>query len=381
MEGDYTNALLNVAAIEDLKQVPNHVWDKLLKATEQLPSGNSRYAFVEALARGGQGCLVIAEDRKNNNQWVVVKWALPDLLKKDGWWVSLRNKYKKPESPFIQGETELARRFSRGVMLQAQVNKIVNKDKLRGIGYVPMVLETGRAPKAYFVMEFVASSHSLMEWAQENNDLAKLRLFSKMLLFVEKALHDYQIVHADLAPDNWMVSGDVPILIDFGIAKNIGDKANDVTHFRSNQGKILFSSDKQFRKFKFRDYSVDIFTLGIVLWCLWISEIPEPVLPRAHWKHWDIFPPNALPDGLREIYVLATTETHKDDKETPCYRDISEFRNAIDRFIEEKFGDKELILQPVQETVDWSALAEYLKDKPHGAAIWKILKGLENFYD
>lgn len=100
-----------------------------------------------------------------------------------------------------------------------------------------------------------------------------LALFGKILDGVAYA-HKQNVVHRDIKPSNIIVSpeGKVKIL-DFGIAKIIGDTSHKLTKTGVKLGTVLYMSPEQV-KGQDLDYRTDIYSLGISLFEILTGKCP-----------------------------------------------------------------------------------------------------------
>lgn len=371
-EGLYTNALFNLSRYEgDLWQAEKQWYIDLLSGVN-----GSRYKFVSPLAKGGQGLLIVCEDTRAANAQVVIKFALIDLLQKDEFWqkIALWKKKKRgiPPNPLKLGKTELAARFQRGILLQMQVNKIVSCENLRGIGYTPAVLDISNEPhKLWYVMEF-CPLEDLIVWASHASFREKAEMVHKILLFVEKALHAYSIVHSDLKPDNWLVS-DVPHLMDFNIGKNMG-VVERVTGRASCQGSLLYSSDNQLRNFAGRGYKDDVYTLALTIWCVFLGKEPDCkhdirfLRLRSFYDTEKVFDPDAafVDENGNTVTELIDIFRKAISVSEGCYTDIAEMRRDYERWLAKLRKPVISVAAPaVQQRnlqIDWQFLQEQTKN-------------------
>jgi len=139
--------------------------------------------------------------------------------------------------------------------------------------------ETGRP---YFVMELVRGVR-ITEYCDQNNlpTADRLQLFMQICLAVQHA-HQKGVIHRDIKPSNILVSlhDDVPVpkVIDFGIAKAIGERLTDktvFTRFEQFIGTPAYMSPEQTGVSGLDiDTRSDIYALGILLYELLTGRTP-----------------------------------------------------------------------------------------------------------
>lgn len=126
-------------------------------------------------------------------------------------------------------------------------------------------LDDGRP---YFVMEYVDGVPITRYVEERTSSLTeRLNLFLKVSAAVEAA-HDKSVIHRDLKPNNILVNHEgEPKLLDFGIAKVIGSKANplEITSFKQQRFTPSSASPEQVKGEPVTVFS-DIYSLGVVLY-------------------------------------------------------------------------------------------------------------------
>lgn len=148
---------------------------------------------------------------------------------------------------------------------------------------VAKVLDAGTtdAGRPYFVMELVKGT-PITNFCDRNT----IPLRQRLELFVEvceaiKHAHQKGIIHRDLKPSNVLVAaGDrlQPKVIDFGIAKAIGDKLTDATMY-TQAGQFMgtpeyMSPEQAEGSGQGIDTRTDIYSLGVILFELLTARLP-----------------------------------------------------------------------------------------------------------
>jgi serine/threonine protein kinase/tetratricopeptide (TPR) repeat protein len=149
---------------------------------------------------------------------------------------------------------------------------------------IAKVFDGGSTPEGrpYFVMEYVAGIP-----ITEHCDTHKLSTTSRLELFAEvcggvQHAHQKAIIHRDLKPSNILVSlvggKEQPKIIDFGIAKAIGQRLTEKTLF-TEIGAIIgtpeyMSPEQAELTGQDVDTRTDVYSLGVILYQLLTGELP-----------------------------------------------------------------------------------------------------------
>lgn len=129
--------------------------------------------------------------------------------------------------------------------------------KLRYVKGVPELFFAGKEEELFLVMEYILGN-SLKQYCQFCGKLRKKEsvLWMIRLCKVLNKIHEQEIIHMDLKPENMMLdlSGNI-YLIDFGTALFAGEKL-------SGYGTKNYASKKQAKKEEKADVYFDIYSLG-----------------------------------------------------------------------------------------------------------------------
>lgn len=147
---------------------------------------------------------------------------------------------------------------------------------------ISRVHEVGRTEdgRPYFSMEFI-DGPPITTWCdQEGVGLrARLELFARVCAAVDHA-HRKTVLHRDLKPSNILVATEdgepVPKVIDFGVAKALGD-SSDLATLHTEAGLLVgtpeYMSPEQARG-EASDTRSDVYSLGMVLYELLAGALP-----------------------------------------------------------------------------------------------------------
>jgi WD40 repeat protein/serine/threonine protein kinase len=158
---------------------------------------------------------------------------------------------------------------------------------------IAKVLDAGttEAKRPYFVMELVRGI-PITDYCDEKNlsTAERLQLFIKVCQAVQHA-HQKAVIHRDLKPSNILVTlhdGEpVPKVIDFGVAKALGQKLTEktlFTSFRQMIGTPAYMSPEQAEMSGLDiDTRSDIYSLGVLLYELLTGVTPfdKEILAKA----------------------------------------------------------------------------------------------------
>jgi WD40 repeat protein/tRNA A-37 threonylcarbamoyl transferase component Bud32 len=210
-----------------------------------------RYKLLEKIGEGGFGVVYMAEQQEPVKRKVALKIIKPGM--------DTREVITRFE----------AERQALALMDHANIAKVLDGG-------------TTEAQRPYFVMELVRGV-PLTDYCDQNNlsTAERLQLFVKVCQAVQHA-HQKAIIHRDLKPSNVLVTvhdGDpVPKVIDFGVAKALGQKLTEktlFTGFAQMMGTPAYMSPEQAEMSGLDvDTRSDIYSLGVLLYELLTGATP-----------------------------------------------------------------------------------------------------------
>ncbi|KAJ1651084.1 Dual-specificity kinase, spindle pole body (SPB) duplication and spindle checkpoint function, partial [Coemansia sp. RSA 25] len=170
--------------------------------------------------------------------------------------------------------------FSRADMqaIEGYINEIILLRKFEGNPYIIQLYDAEINKERgliHMVMEFGETDLACVLKRQGDRPLGMnmIRLYWEQMLRAVQIIHDERVVHADLKPANYLLVRGSLKLIDFGIAKSIG---NDTTNIhRENQvGTVNYMSPEAIKETNTEagarlmklGRASDIWSLGIILY-------------------------------------------------------------------------------------------------------------------
>jgi serine/threonine protein kinase len=122
------------------------------------------------------------------------------------------------------------------------------------------------------VMEYI-EGETLKDFIDRQGKLSNLQIKHFLLQMIEALsyVHQQNIVHRDIKPSNFMIDKKGVIkLLDFGIAKNNNQEKLEYTQTSASyqMGTPMYMSPEQINEAKNVTAQSDIYSLGVVLWCM-----------------------------------------------------------------------------------------------------------------
>ncbi len=195
-----------------------------------------RYRIERELGAGGMATVYLAHDLKHDRD-VAIKVLKPDLARS------------------LTGE-----RFLREISITARLNH----------PHILALLDSGEAADGellYYVMP-VATGESLRDRLAARGALPVAESLRIAMDATEALVHAHAqgVVHRDIKPDNVLLSGDHAIVVDFGIAKAVGNARDTVlTSEGTSLGTPVYMSPEQAAGDGETDHRADIYAMGVLL--------------------------------------------------------------------------------------------------------------------
>ena len=234
-----------------LPEAPKNQATVLLPATEKLGDKIGHYRLREKIGEGGCGIVYVAEQEEPVRRKVALKVIKLGMDTRE---VVARFEAER-QALALMDHPNIARVFDGGAT------------------------DTGRP---YFVLELVRGIR-ITDFCDQHQlpTVERLKLFIQVCHAIQHA-HQKGIIHRDIKPSNILVSlhDDVPVpkVIDFGIAKAVGERLTDktlYTRFEQFMGTPAYMSPEQAGRSDLDiDTRSDIYALGVLLYELLAGRPP-----------------------------------------------------------------------------------------------------------
>lgn len=296
---------------------------------------NNKYLIGEVLGSGGFGITYISLDLGKKYK-IAVKEYFPKTLisrSKNGYSI-IPPATNEEESDFNYG-------------LEQFYKEAGNLISLKGIPGVVNVLDYFKTNNtAYIVMEYIQGK-TLKEYMYEKG--GKLKVDEAVNIFVQlmdtlKIIHDKDILHRDISPDNIILTTqNKPKLIDFGAARQF-------SHFYSEKSfsvilKLDYAPIEQYSKKSFQGPWTDIYALGATFYHVITGFPPVQATERINFDNSEniitdtLIPPRKYNTSLTENQELVILKSLA-FKQNQRYQNISDLKNSmVSAFIKQNKTD------------------------------------------
>lgn len=232
--------------------------------------------------------------------------------------------------------------------------------KLYDVGFY----ESNESRLPYIAIEYIKGKHLDKYCTEKDLPIREvLRLFQDLCRVVE-FVHDKEILHLDLKPNNILVTADRPHrikLIDFGSSKLFRSESKQFTRSDLfNPVSLKFAAPEQFDKDEELTVQADVYSLGVILYLLITEKVPFgeeeddrdkitkevtdktllPVLPSKRVLELEDKTKFGVPlktlghflHGDLECIIMKALEKRRRNR----YASVSELRQDIDNFLKGK---------------------------------------------
>lgn len=228
---------------------------------------DGKYRIEKVIGQGGFGITyagVIEEHRKT--KVAIKELFIRDYMKRDA-------RCSSEISLVHEGYQTVFAKAKEDFLKEAVIIGIMNKEPA-----VVNVIDRFKANgTAYFVMEYVEGIN-LAQYVERWGTFADKEIFRKMLPLIAtmKKIHDNEIVHCDISPENIMVQEDGTFkLIDFGAAKNYLGYENASQMVRDGYAPVeLYSADEKVGPW------TDVYALCATIYYCLTGKVPESAKNR-----------------------------------------------------------------------------------------------------
>ncbi len=231
---------------------------------------NEKYVIGYALGEGGFGVTYAGLDDS-----LQIKVAIKEFFPKG---IVGRN-------AAVSSNVECLNTAESGQLFAAEKAKVINEARIlakfskeRGIVNVREYFEANNT--AYIVMEFL-EGETLEEYLKHTGPLSSDLAFELLhpIMKVLEKLHNENVVHRDISPDNLMFDGQELKLLDFGAAR-------EVLYSTSKSFSVIlkhgYAPEEQYRRKGHQGSWTDVYSLTATLYYCITNTIPDTSLDRMH---------------------------------------------------------------------------------------------------
>ena len=310
---------------------------------------DKKYDIIEKKGSGASSVVYLVKDSTTKKTYAAKILKKQDIVFKNE--VDILNALKEAQNPYILN------------LVNSGTGNVVLKDK-------------DLKEKQYLILEY-ASKGSLYYYVKQfeqglKKEYAKV-IFYKILKGV-LSCHEKGICHRDLKLDNILLDENFnPKIADFGFSTSESEKVpND------GCGTEGYSAPEIYYKKVYNGIQADIFSLGVILFNLYIGNAPFKIPLKSN-----IFYNNIFQGNYPEYWALIT-KTLEGHEKFEDFEDFKDFKELINKMIcykpEERLTIKEILkskwLKEINEDqlkkLDKEIKEEFLKIEP------KVLKLIAN---
>lgn len=218
-----------------------------------------RYLVKRVLGQGGMGRTYLAEDLERFREACVIKEFIPHPSSEDAT-VKARELFRREASLLYQINHPQVPQFRANFEIEGRLFLV--QDYVEGKTYRALLRERQQMGKAFHEVEV-------------------LDILQQVLVILEY-LHDRQIIHRDISPDNLMrrTQDQKTVLIDFGVGKEMATHLHDIWG-ATIAGKPGYASPEQLRTGQVFPSS-DIYALAVTALVLMTGRDPQELFDEVN---------------------------------------------------------------------------------------------------
>lgn len=237
----------------DLTTAPVEIGKELIELLSKKEDSFLRYVWL-----GGESATLLVAgkvDKKTSN--ILYKVALPFA---SGGGKSWLYQYTDKFNGFWKGsQNTFQQRFLEGAKLQKSL--VVDIPSLESV-IIPKVYAIEPLPIPHIKMEWVAAN-SLWDFLVNVSYTSALNLFLRILAGFRE-IHNWGVIHRDIQPDNILVKGNLPVVLDWTMAK-VYTQDRNITSVGYAMGTPLYRSPVMESDSAAASTADDIYSLGMLL--------------------------------------------------------------------------------------------------------------------
>ena len=302
------------------------------------------YKIISLLGEGGMGDVYLAEHVSIKRK-VAIKVLKPELVKNE----------------------EIRRRFKNEASMLAHLQ---HPNIVGLIDYVEQ--EDG----LFLIMEYVQGQDldELVKVQQAPITIERANKLMTQILEAFKYAHQNGIIHRDVKPSNVLITADDQIkVLDFGIAKLVGDTQHHLTKTGTQIGTVYYMSPEQV-KGKELDQRSDIYSLGVTFYELLSGVCPYRGMTTEYEIYDSIVKEPLLPltttMGLAYSKVWNVIEKATEKETSDRFQNCEEFIQALK---EEYTASLKKVQEPIQEKVEPVKPKVVVKESSSNLKTWSII--------
>jgi ABC-type branched-subunit amino acid transport system substrate-binding protein/tRNA A-37 threonylcarbamoyl transferase component Bud32/DNA-binding winged helix-turn-helix (wHTH) protein len=242
-----------ILAIERSVQINDNILQPSEYKKDPEPLLNNRYRIIDKLGEGGFGLTLLAEDTQMPSRRCCVIKQLKSHTNNSNIDQSVRERFAQ--------EAAVLEKLGEG---HSQIPKLYGHFEENGLFYLALEWIDGET-----LSDRVKATGKMSE--------AQVKEILTSLLQILDYIHDKQIIHRDIKPQNVLLrkSDDRPVLIDFGVVKETIDLAVNTggSNVTASMGTPQFMSPEQAGGRP--EYSSDLYSLGLTAIFLLTGKWPQ----------------------------------------------------------------------------------------------------------